>query len=114
MSELIENADAAPPHLEVFHAVGKLSGFAWICADLCGEQLRACFHNECIAGFCCSYYCNSSDTSKSNHISESRLPYYIFLNLIDFLTFFVSQGCFLDLLGQLETFLDGLEPTLSY
>ena len=38
----IENADATPPHLEVFPAVGKLSGFAWICADLCGEQFRAC------------------------------------------------------------------------
>ena len=27
-SEYIENADATPPHLEVFPAVGKLSGFA--------------------------------------------------------------------------------------
>ena len=44
-AKCIENADATPPHLEVFPAVGELSGFARFCADLCGEQLRACFHN---------------------------------------------------------------------
>ena len=29
--QLIENADATPPHLKVFPAVGKLSGIAWFC-----------------------------------------------------------------------------------
>ena len=70
----IENADATPPHLEVFPAVGEHSGFARFCADLCGEQLRACFHNAIIAGFCRSDFCYSSDTSKSNQISVSKLP----------------------------------------
>ena len=93
--------------------MGKLRRVAWFCADLCGEQLRACFHNACIAGFCCPYYCNSSDTSKSKHISVSRLPWHVFFNFIDFLTFLVSQGCLLSILGQLDTFLEGLEPTLS-
>ena len=47
----IENADATLPNLEVFHAVGELSGFAGFCADLCGEQVRACFHNHALLNF---------------------------------------------------------------
>ena len=35
----IENADATPPHLKVFPAVGELSGFAWFCEVLCDGWL---------------------------------------------------------------------------
>ena len=31
----IENVDATPPHLEVFPAIGYLSGSAWFCEVLC-------------------------------------------------------------------------------
>ena len=40
---IIENADATPPHLKVFPAVGRLSGIAWFCADLCDGQLSVFF-----------------------------------------------------------------------
>ena len=73
VSYVIENADATPPHLEVFPAIGKLRGVAWFCADLCGEQLRACFHNAGIAGFCGSHFSHSSDTSKTNHVSMPKI-----------------------------------------
>ena len=39
----IENADATPPHLEVFPAVGELSGFAGFCEVLCDGQLSIFF-----------------------------------------------------------------------
>ena len=31
----IENPDGTPPHLEVFPAIGELSGSAWFCEVLC-------------------------------------------------------------------------------
>ena len=42
---LIENDDATPPHLEVFPAVGELSGFAWFCEILCDGQLSVLFQD---------------------------------------------------------------------
>ena len=31
----VENLDGTPPHLEVFPAIGELSGYAWFCEVLC-------------------------------------------------------------------------------
>ena len=41
----IENADATPPHLEVFPAVGKLSGSAGFCEVLCDGQETVLFQD---------------------------------------------------------------------
>ena len=42
---VIENADATPPHLKVFPAVGELSGFAGFCEVLCDGQLSVFFQD---------------------------------------------------------------------
>ena len=42
---LIENADATPPHLEVFPAFGELSGFAGFCEVLCDGQETVLFQD---------------------------------------------------------------------
>ena len=47
----IENADATPPHLKVFPAVGRLSRSAWFCEVLCDGQLSVFFQKESCARF---------------------------------------------------------------
>ena len=44
--KVIENADATPPHLEVFPAVGKLGWIAWFCEVLCDGQLSVFFQER--------------------------------------------------------------------
>ena len=54
----IEIADATPPHLEVFPAIGKLSWIAWFCEVLCNTWLSFCFQKVSIGcSHCfCGYY----------------------------------------------------------
>ena len=54
----IENADATPPHLEVFPAVGKLSWIAWFCEVLCDGQLSVFFREgSSVFFFVCLIIC---------------------------------------------------------
>ena len=45
MGGIIENPDGAPPHLEVFPAIGRLSWIAWFCEVLCDAQLSVFFQD---------------------------------------------------------------------
>jgi len=51
----IENADATPPHLNVFPAFGELRWCAWFFAILCVWVAQSYFLQEVLGPWCCSW-----------------------------------------------------------